>query len=64
VALVIALIYYLRRQKGICTLDDAVRRRNEVVNIVAVSVIAGTVGYIVFLYIVVHYIGVFLRIWE
>ncbi|OGZ10191.1 MAG: hypothetical protein A3D65_03360 [Candidatus Lloydbacteria bacterium RIFCSPHIGHO2_02_FULL_50_13] len=64
VALVIALIYYLRRQKGICTLDDAVRRRNEVVNIVAVSVIAGIIGYIVFLYIVVHYIGVFLRIWE
>lgn len=64
VALVVALVYYLRRQKGICTIDDAVRRRNELVNIVALSVVAGVLGYAIFLYVVVHYAGVFLKIWE
>ncbi|OGZ05394.1 MAG: hypothetical protein A3C93_05040 [Candidatus Lloydbacteria bacterium RIFCSPHIGHO2_02_FULL_54_17] len=62
-ALAVAVLYYLRRQKGICTIDDAVRRRNELINIVAISVVAGALGYLFFLYVVVHYLGVFLRIW-
>lgn len=64
VALLVALIWYLRRNKGICTIDDVVRRRNEIINIVALSVIVGVVGYIIFLYVVVHYAGVFLDIWN
>lgn len=63
-ALLAALIVYFRRQKGICTLDDAVRRKNEILNMVALTLIAGTVGYVMFLYVVVHYAGVFLRVWE
>lgn len=63
VALLVALLWYLRRNKGICTIDDAVRRRNEVINIVALSVIVGVLGYVVFLYVIVHYAGVFLDIW-
>ena len=64
IALFGSLVYYLRRTKGICTIDDVVRRRNEVINYIALSVIAGVVGYIFFLYIVVHYIGIWLSIWE
>jgi hypothetical protein len=63
-ALLSSLIIYLRRQKGICTIDDAVRRRNEVINYIALALIAGTLGYIFFLYVVVHYIGVWLSIWS
>jgi hypothetical protein len=63
-ALLLSLAYYLRRQKGICTLDDVKRRRNEVLNYVALTIIIGTLGYIFFLYVVVHYIGVFLNIWN
>ena|SRR3989338_79998 len=63
-ALVFALAYYFRSQKGICTLDDAVRRRNEIINTVAVAVIASVLGYLFFLYVVVHYAGVFLKIWD
>lgn len=63
IMLTAAIIYYLRQKKGICTIDDALRRRNELINIVAISVIAGVLGYVVFLYVVVEYAGIFLKIW-
>jgi hypothetical protein len=63
-ALLGSLTYYLRRNKGICTIDDVVRRRNEIINYVALTVVAGILGYIFFLYIVVHYVGVWLSLWE
>ncbi|MEK7574703.1 MAG: hypothetical protein AAB511_00525 [Patescibacteria group bacterium] len=63
-ALALALVFYFRRAKGICTIDEAKRRRNEIINTVALSIIAGVAGYIFFLYVVVHYIGVFLAIWK
>lgn len=63
-ALIIALVFYFRRTKGICTFDEVKRRRNEIINIVAMTLIAGVIGYIFFLYVVVHYIGVFLELWK
>lgn len=63
-ALLASLVVYLRRQKGICTIDEAVRRRNEIINIAVIALAAGVAGYFFFLYVVVHYIGVFLNIWE
>ncbi len=64
IALVIALVVYLRRTKGICTLDEARKRRTEIFNIVVVALAAGVVGYVVFLYVIVHYAGVFLNLWS
>lgn len=61
--LTVAIIYYLRRTKGICTLNDAKKRRNEIINIVLISLVAAVIGYVFFLYVVVHYIGVFLKLW-
>ncbi len=63
-ALALSLIFYFRRVKGICTVDEAKKRRNEIINTVALSVIAGVVGYTFFLYVVVHYVGVFLGLWN
>lgn len=64
VLLLISVIFYLRREKNICTLDQVKRRRNEVINILALAVTIGVLGYIFFLYVVVHYIGVLYDIWE
>jgi len=64
VALAYALVIYFRRTKGICTIDEVRRRRNEIINTVALVVIAGIAGYVFFLYVVVHYIGVFLSLWK
>ena len=63
VLLTIALIYYFRRKKGICTIDEVKRRRNEIINIVAITLIVSILGYLFFLYVVVHYVGVFLNLW-
>ena len=64
IAMIVALIVYLRRAKGICTIDDVKRRRNEIINIVALVTITCVLGYIFFLYVVVHYAGVFLDLWK
>ncbi|MDP3957283.1 MAG: hypothetical protein Q8Q10_02160 [bacterium] len=63
IAMAIALILYFREVKDICTLDAVKRRRNEIINTVAFTLIVGILGYIFFLYVVVHYVGVWLRLW-
>lgn len=64
IALLGSLALYLRRQVGVCTFDDVVRRRNEIINYVALTIVAGVLGHMFFLYVVVHYIGVWLSIWS
>ncbi len=63
ILLLIALVFYFRRTKGICTIEEAKKRRNEIINVVAVSLIVAILGYMFFLYVVVHYVGVFLNLW-
>lgn len=62
--LAITVALYLRRSVGICTLDDALRRRNEVINIISLTLIASVLGYFFFLYVVVEYAGKFLKLWS
>ncbi len=62
-ALVISLVMYLRRAKGVCTFDQVKKRRNEIINLVVVSLTIAVAGYFFFLYVVVHYVGVFLQLW-
>jgi uncharacterized membrane protein len=62
-ALIGAYIVYLRKQ-GICTLDQAKRERNRLINQFLLVLIASAIGYLFFLYIVVHYTGVWFKIWE
>ncbi len=64
VLLAFAFVWYLRREKGICTIDEAVKRRNEIINIAVLVLAAGVVGYFVFLYVVVEYAGMLLGIWQ
>ena len=59
-----SLLWYFIKVKGVCTFDAAKRRRNEIINTVLVTLIAGVVGYVFFLYVVVHYLGVWLSIWS
>ena len=59
-----SIVVYLRRQKGICTIDEAKRRRREIVNTVLITIIASIIGYVIFLYIIVEYAGVLVGIWK
>jgi TctA family transporter len=56
------LLYY--RKKGVCTLDQAKKRRNEILNTVFITLVAGVLGYMFFLYVVVHYVGVWMQLWR
>lgn len=60
--LLISIVLYYRK-KGVCTLDQAKKRRNEILNTVLITLIAGIAGYVFFLYVVVHYLGVWLNLW-
>ena len=64
ILLVWSLVLYFRRQKGICTLDEAKKRRQEILNTTLLALIAAVLGYIIFLYVVVHYVGLPFGIWE
>ena len=59
----ITLVLYFRK-KGICTIDKVKRHRNQIINTVLISLIIGIIGYIVFLYVIVHYWGVWLGLWN
>jgi amino acid transporter len=63
IALIVAFVFYLRRQ-GVCTIDEARKRRNEILNKLALTLIVAVIGYIFFLYVVVEYIGKFLNVWN
>lgn len=63
IALIIFVIAHLRRKKNICTLDEAKKRRNEIINTVALALITSTVLYIIFLYGIVEFVGMVLHVW-
>ncbi len=60
----LSVLSYIRRQKGICTLDEAKKRRNEIFNIIFITLTVAIIGYFVWLYVVLEYIGKFLHIWS
>ncbi len=64
VLLTISIVYYFRKQKGICTIDQVKKHRREIINKSLLFLIIGVLGYLFFLYIVVHYAGVFYDVWE
>lgn len=61
--LAISLFFHFKR-KWICTLDQVKKQRNKVINTILTVIISSILAYIFFLYIVVHYIWVFLDIWK
>jgi hypothetical protein len=64
VALFSSLAFYWYQQEGVCSLDAAKRRRNEIVNSLLLTLLVGVLGYLFFLYGVVHVLGVWLALWQ
>lgn len=63
ISLVTSLVIYFRK-RGICTLDQVVRSKNEIINKVVIALIVSIVGYILFFDIFLGYIGRVLKIWQ
>ena len=63
ILLALTTFIYLRKQKGICTLDEAKRKKNEIINLISIIFITGVLGYIFWLYVVVEIVGKLYKIW-
>lgn len=63
ILLTISLVSYFRG-KGICTLDQARKHQNEVINKVLLTLSLVVLGYVVFFYFFLGYIGRILGIWK
>lgn len=63
ILLTVSFVIYLRRSKGICTIDQAKQRRNEIINMALIVLSVGVIGYILWLYVGVELIGLWLGIW-
>lgn len=63
VLLVLSFVVYLYRSKGICTIDEAKKRRNEIINLALIVFSVGVIGYILWLYVAVEIIGWVLGLW-
>jgi hypothetical protein len=57
VCLSIGLVIYFRK-RGICTLDEARRQRNRILNVSILAVFTATGIYIFWTYVVLHYWGI------
>lgn len=63
ILLALSFVFYLRRTKGICTIDQAKKRRNEIINLAVIVLSAGVIGYVLWLYVAVEILGYLLGIW-
>jgi uncharacterized membrane protein len=60
---VVALVWYFYTKEKVCTLDAVVRKRNQILNVFLIGLLIVVIGYIIWLYVIVHYLGVWLTLW-
>ena len=63
ISLIFSLIFYFRK-KGICTLDQAKKQKNEIINTSLIVIIASIIIYGILFYGILNYLGKFLGIWS
>lgn len=63
VALAGSLWWYFR-SKGVCTLDQAKKQKKKIINTVLLVFSISVLAYAFFLYVVVHYLWVWLDVWK
>lgn len=64
ILLFLVFIYFYFRKKGICTIEKAKRDRNKIINFIILTFLIGILMYLFWLYIVLHYIGVYFKLWN
>jgi hypothetical protein len=62
-ALAVSLVIYFRK-RGICTLNQLKRHRNEIINKTILVLIIGAVGYFLFFNVLLTFIGRQLKLWN
>tara|TARA_Y100000310_G_C20672281_1_gene810948 strand:- start:1559 stop:1939 length:381 start_codon:yes stop_codon:yes gene_type:complete len=59
----LALYWYIYKKEKVCTLDDFKRKKRKILNMVLITLISGVLAYIVWLYVIVEWMGKALGIW-
>lgn len=58
-----AFLLHLYTNKGVCSVDSAVRRRRELLNLLGLTLLLGAIAYVLWLYVIVELLGLALGIW-
>lgn len=61
--LLAAFVVHVYANKGVCSVDAAVRQRRAIANLLGVTVAVGAFAYVVWLYVIVELVGWALGIW-
>lgn len=59
-----SLFWYFYKKENVCTIDMVKRKRRQIINTVLLAIIAATIVYVVWLYVIVELIGVGLGLWD
>ena len=58
-----AIFWYIRKKENVCSFEDFKRKRNKIINFVLIAIILGVLLYLFWLYVVVHFVGVWYGVW-
>jgi hypothetical protein len=61
--LMIGLIWYFYKKENICSLDEAKRKKQLILNFTLTSIIILTIAYIIWTYVIVEILGIYLGLW-
>jgi hypothetical protein len=62
-SLTIGLIWYFYKKENICSLDEAKRKKQLILNFTLTSIIIMTLAYLIWTYVIVEIIGIALGLW-
>jgi amino acid transporter len=63
ISLAVSLVLYFRK-RGVCTLDQVKKHRNEIINKTLLSLIGGLILYFLFFNVFLQIVGHSLKIWQ
>jgi hypothetical protein len=57
------LLWYFYKKENICSLDEARKKKQLIINISLTSVIILTFSYVIWTYVIVEILGIYLGLW-
>jgi hypothetical protein len=59
----IGLIWYFYKKENICSLEEAKKKKQLIINFTLTAIIIMTIAYIIWLYVIVEILGLALGLW-
>ena len=61
--LILSLYWYIYKKEKVCTIGEFKKKKRKILNLVLITLISGILAYIVWLYVIVEWMGKALGIW-